>query len=892
MKTDELLQSLAGQLFDTTSDAMFIMAAEPNGVFRCIAVNKSYFEKTRLSREQVIGKTHKEILPKNSAETAFHGYLTAIKTKKTNRYIESIDFGFGLNIVETTITPVFDIAGNCTYLIGASRDIKALTETETKLGLMTQTLQSVNDGVSITDLDNKIIYANDAFCKMYGYQNQEEIINKDISIVCSTVGVNTLEKIVNATLNGGWNGELINQRKDGSSFPIQLSASPVFDHKGNIFALVGICNDISEEKETENKLQTHEKWIQSIAENSPDIIYVYNVREHRNVYYSQSILQHLGYDKNELDEYAPGFFEKIIHPDDLSQYDEFFENIGNWEKGRVFSFEYRLKTKSGEWRWFKGSEKEFERSNGSVISMIGTARDITEMKAAREALSRSEEKYRLLADNSSDAIALYNNKYELLYLSPATSTLSGYSIEELLEKNFMDIVYPPDREALQNKIQIAVANRVKHDSLIYRFVHKTGKLIWVETNSNRIFDTDGNLQQIITVNRDITLRKKAEEILEEQNKKFRFLSRSVTEMLELPNLHSVYNYIITNLHIQYPDTVALFVTINEKLMESKLESIVGLDNKVLKKVIELSGQNPVGKIFNLLPGHQRLFKTGKFLTFEGGLAEFAATEFPEFASTLLHKLLGINKIYTIGINNNENLLAAIHIFSLHNTVITDEDYVETFIHQAGALIQRKMIEEQLRFQSMILDQIQDRVTVTDLHGSISYVNNSVIKMLKVKPENLLGKSVTTYGNDEASQKKQEEIVAETIKNGTWRGEVENFDTSGKKLILEVRTQVIKNKDNQAVALCGISTDITQRKAQELLIKQSQERYRNLFNSMSEGFSLCKIITDEAYNPIDWEFIELNPAHERHTGLINEELIGKRISEVYPDIESRWLDFYG
>ncbi|MCF8366665.1 MAG: response regulator, partial [Bacteroidales bacterium] len=46
------------------------------------------------------------------------------------------------------------------------------------------------------------------------------------------------------------------------------------------------------------------------------------------------------------------------------------------------------------------------------------------------------------------------------------------------------------------------------------------------------------------------------------------------------------------------------------------------------------------------------------------------------------------------------------------------------------------------------------------------------------------------------------------------------------------------------------------------------------------------------NPIDWEFIELNPAHERHTGLINEELIGKRISEVYPDIESRWLDFYG
>lgn len=86
-------------------------------------------------------------------------------------------------------------------------------------------------------------------------------------------------------------------------------------------------------------------------------------------------------------------------------------------------------------------------------------------------------------------------------------------------------------------------------------------------------------------------------------------------------------------------------------------------------------------------------------------------------------------------------------------------------------------------------------------------------------------------------------------------------------------------------MCGISTDITRRKAQDLLIKQGEERYRNLFNSMTEGFSLCKIITDEAYNPIDWQFLELNPAHEKHTTIKNADLIGKRITEVYPDIES-------
>ncbi|UUX92507.1 PAS domain S-box protein [Methanoplanus endosymbiosus] len=85
--------------------------------------------------------------------------------------------------------------------------------------------------------------------------------------------------------------------------------------------------------------------------------------------------------------------------------------------------------------------------------------------------------------------------------------------------------------------------------------------------------------------------------------------------------------------------------------------------------------------------------------------------------------------------------------------------------------------------------------------------------------------------------------------------------------------------------------VAQRKGEEALHK-SEERYRQLFENMTQGFALHEIITDENKKPVDYRFLAVNPAFEKLTGLKAEEIIGRRVLEVLPETEDYWIETYG
>ena len=98
--------------------------------------------------------------------------------------------------------------------------------------------------------------------------------------------------------------------------------------------------------------------------------------------------------------------------------------------------------------------------------------------------------------------------------------------------------------------------------------------------------------------------------------------------------------------------------------------------------------------------------------------------------------------------------------------------------------------ERLRLQGMVLDQIDDRVTVTDLSGNITYVNNAEVISLGYEREELLGSTTDKYGENSAAGATQHEILEETLEKGHWRGEVINYSAAGEEIIMDCRTQVI------------------------------------------------------------------------------------------------------
>jgi len=100
------------------------------------------------------------------------------------------------------------------------------------------------------------------------------------------------------------------------------------------------------------------------------------------------------------------------------------------------------------------------------------------------------------------------------------------------------------------------------------------------------------------------------------------------------------------------------------------------------------------------------------------------------------------------------------------------------------------------------------------------------------------------------------------------------------------------KDEKPNMLAGFTVDITERKILEDAIKESEEKYRQLFTEMTSGFGLHKIINNENGEAIDYEFIEINPAFEKHTGLVAQNICGKTVKEILPEIEEYWIENYG
>ncbi len=154
-------------------------------------------------------------------------------------------------------------------------DITERKNAEQQLLLMAHTIKSINESISITDINDKILFVNDAFLKTYGYTDPDELIGQDISIVRSSENdQEIIENILGSTIENGWQGEIINQRKDGSTFPISLSTTVVQNEKGEILGMVGVAIDITERKQFEQALQAKEAHLSTLIQTIPDLIWV------------------------------------------------------------------------------------------------------------------------------------------------------------------------------------------------------------------------------------------------------------------------------------------------------------------------------------------------------------------------------------------------------------------------------------------------------------------------------------------------------------------------------------------------------------------------------------------------------------------------------------------
>jgi PAS domain S-box-containing protein len=135
------------------------------------------------------------------------------------------------------------------------KELAERKKAEALIKMLAQTVRSISECISITDIEGNIIFVNNAFVQTYGYTENELIGNKINIIISGHDNDITLNHVNQETIVGGFKGELLNVKKNGEIFPVYLSTSYVTDDANQIIALVGVTKDITEQKITEKALE-------------------------------------------------------------------------------------------------------------------------------------------------------------------------------------------------------------------------------------------------------------------------------------------------------------------------------------------------------------------------------------------------------------------------------------------------------------------------------------------------------------------------------------------------------------------------------------------------------------------------------------------------------------
>jgi PAS domain S-box-containing protein len=370
LKKAEEVERLHTTALESTANGVVITGVKGDIVW----VNKAFAGMTGYTELEVLGKNLRIVKSGHQPESFYkalwetiaegnvwHGELVN-KKKDGSLYTE-----------EMTITPLKNTKGVITNFIAVKQDISERKHAESERRLLAQTVASARDCITITDLKDRLIFVNESFQNTYGY-TIEELFGKDISILRppgtpAAIG----DQILHDTLGGGWHGEILNRRKDGSDFPAELWTSIVRDDAGAAVAMVGVARNITDRIEAEEHLKKSEEQFRLIAENVADMIAVLDL-DGRRIYNSPSYRSILGDPKSLAG--TDGFQE--IHPDDVARVKQVFQETVRTGVGQ--QMEYRFLRNDGSERTIDSKGSVIRDREGEISQVVVVSRDVTEEK--------------------------------------------------------------------------------------------------------------------------------------------------------------------------------------------------------------------------------------------------------------------------------------------------------------------------------------------------------------------------------------------------------------------------------------------------------------------------------------------------------------------------------
>ncbi len=301
--------------------------------------------------------------------------------------------------------------------------------------------------------------------------------------------------------------------KDGKIKYVQERCETTYDNDGNPVESVGTVLDITERKQTEQSLKESEERWRSLTENSADFITLLDTN-YCILYANHTIPELEG-----LDVVGQSIFNFMYEGDQKKALNSFEKVL---KTGLPDHYQIRYLSTSGVMLNYDVRISPVKDEHGNITGLISSSSDITDHKAAEDALIKSEEKWRSYTENSPNFISIIDSDYIIQYVNQTVPELTK---DQVVGKCILDFMMPEDQQGAADCYQ-RVFESGTTDRYETRYPSASGEVHYFEVQVSAQYDIDGNIAGLITTSNDITERKQGELALIENEAKFRSLFQS------------------------------------------------------------------------------------------------------------------------------------------------------------------------------------------------------------------------------------------------------------------------------------------------------------------------------------------------------------------------------
>ncbi|MFX1419332.1 MAG: PAS domain S-box protein, partial [Promethearchaeota archaeon] len=807
------------------------------------------------SREELLGLNYKNFVDEKNQNKIMNVYKEVFETGKPKT---NFQFQFrrknGEEITcESSIYLMYDSNANRIGFSGLARNITEKFSLEQKIKESEEKYRTIfnssPDYIFITDTKGDILDMNPALLERIG-MTLDEVRTRNFSEFYAGDKIDDLRSIGNLIISGNEvkGLEVKAKTKRGDSFEYEVNSVPLKEDD-KVYKILNLARDITLRKQTEQKLKESEKRYRHLFESSPYAIWLMD--EEGTIVDCNSTMTELLSVLDIKDLIGKKFSEVLSvlkRPDYLiKMLKDRFKRFLKGEKLGPLEFQITRIDEKKIWLSIQSSLVKI----GDKTLTQAIIQDITGKKNAEKKIRDSETLYRHLFESTPYSIILIDRKGKIVDCNPATEKLFNRKIEDLINKNFLDVSIKPEKilPVFKDRYQSIMDGTVPEPLEVQIARSKDGHLMWISINDSLVELGGENIFQVII--QDVTGKKQAEQELKKSQEELQTLNRELEQKVlerskDLIESEQQYRTTIDSLndplHVVDRD---LRIILSNSAFDHWLADL-GIDKKIV-------GQT-VFEAFPFLTDdireeYEQVFNSGKSLLTEGSIFVNNMEIFTETRKIPIYREGKVKQIITIIRDISESKKMEIQVK-----------------------------ESEKNFRNMITN-LDEGYYKVEWEGKILYHNPAFCKIAGYDPsENLIGTpSPFSWQKKEDQERYREELLINgVIRNYT----VPVSKKDGEEIVIQVNAHLIRNENNKPFAIEGTFSDITEkfRLEQELLESEKKLRQQNI-----ELKKLDKVKND---------FITM-AAHELKTPLISisgytDYILMKHRNQLNPEITTDLL----